>query len=196
MQMNKGTALAVALGSGYLLGRTKKLRLAVMVGGAIATGKAGGLGAGLLKRGLGGLAENADLGGLSPALGEISDSFKGTLADAAKAAAMAAITNKANTIADRMSDQAEMLRSRGTQGQETEGSDDGGGRTGQEGENGDDRRRGQAQRRSADDSRRAGDGRPKRPDQSERSDQRQSRGNGRRRTGASDGKPARARAER
>jgi hypothetical protein len=93
-----GPQVVVAVGLGYLLGRTKKMRLALMIAAAGATGKMGVGPRQLLQQGYKRLAA-------SPELGKITDSLRGELLDAAKAAAMTAATGKIESLNDRLQDQ-------------------------------------------------------------------------------------------
>lgn len=96
--MKPGPQVVVAVGIGYLLGRTKKMRLALMIAAAGATGKMGVGPRQLLQQGYKRLAA-------SPELGKITDSLRGELLDAAKAAAMTAATGKIESLNDRLQDQ-------------------------------------------------------------------------------------------
>jgi hypothetical protein len=73
-----GVRVALGVAGGYLLGRTKKMKLAMMLGGIAAGGGPGQL-----------LAQGAKLLGQSPELGQFNDEIRGRLLDAAKAAAVA-----------------------------------------------------------------------------------------------------------
>jgi hypothetical protein len=48
--MKTGTGMALAVSAGYLLGRNRKLRRAVMLVGVLAVGRASGVGGTLLRR--------------------------------------------------------------------------------------------------------------------------------------------------
>ncbi|PXY19055.1 hypothetical protein [Prauserella muralis] len=92
--MKRGAQVAVAVGAGYLLGRSRKGRLALMLAAASATGKVGGPGA-LLRQGAGKLAS-------SPELGQITESVKGDLLGAARSAAMSAATERIGSLNERL----------------------------------------------------------------------------------------------
>ena len=97
MQNTMKTALAI--GIGYMLGRRRKMRLAMMIAAGAATGGFGGVAGRLLKSGGKKLASSDALTGLSPQLGQITEVVKGDLVNAAKAAAMAAVNNRIESVA-------------------------------------------------------------------------------------------------
>jgi hypothetical protein len=79
---------------GYLLGRTKKMKLALMLGGMAAGRRAGGPGELL--------AQGAKLLGQSPELTRLSDEVRGRLLDAGKAAAVAVATRQVEALTERV----------------------------------------------------------------------------------------------
>lgn len=93
--MKGGARVAMGVGVGYLLGRTRKMRLALMVAAAGATGTLGGSPRELLQRGLKQLSS-------SPELGKITESVRGELLDAAKAAAVTAASSRIESLSDRI----------------------------------------------------------------------------------------------
>ncbi|PXY23527.1 hypothetical protein [Prauserella endophytica] len=93
--MKGGAQVAAAVGAGYLLGRTRKMRLALMIAAAGATGKLGGAPRELLQQGVKRLAA-------SPELSKITDSVRGDLVDAARSAAMAAASSRIDSLNDRL----------------------------------------------------------------------------------------------
>jgi hypothetical protein len=95
--MKGGARVALAVAAGYLLGRTKKMRLALMVAAAGATGSLGGSPKDLLKRGI------AQLGSV-PELAELTDTVRGELLSAAKAAAVTAASNQITSLSGRLQD--------------------------------------------------------------------------------------------
>ena len=116
--MGRGVQVALAVGAGYFLGRNRKLRLVLMLAGGAATGKLGGAPGQLLRQGTKMLG-SADLGKISPELGkiaEITDTVRGPLAEAAKAAAMAAVTRQIDSLSDSLRDRAEALLQPGSPG--------------------------------------------------------------------------------
>lgn len=96
--MKPGPQVVVAVGIGYLLGRTRKMRLALMIAAAGATGKVGVGPRQLLQQGYKRLAA-------SPELNKITESLRGELLSAAKAAAMSAATSRVESLNSRLQDQ-------------------------------------------------------------------------------------------
>jgi hypothetical protein len=110
VSMKCGIGAALAVGAGYVLGRRRKMRTAVMLAGATAAGGVGGLGGSLLKRGVKALGSSELLDKASPQLGEITDRVRGELLDAGKAAALAAVTGRIDSLTDSLHDRADTLR--------------------------------------------------------------------------------------
>lgn len=98
--MKPAPHVVVAVGIGYLLGRTRKMRLALMIAAASATGKFGGTRQ-LLQQGVKRLAA-------SPELGKITDSVRGELLESAKSAAIAAASGRIESLNSRIQDQISM----------------------------------------------------------------------------------------
>lgn len=96
--MKPGPRVAMAVGLGYLLGRTRKMRLALMIAAAGASGRVGVGPRQLLQQGYKRLAA-------SPELNKITDSLRGELLGAAKTAAMTAATNRIESLNSRLQDQ-------------------------------------------------------------------------------------------
>jgi hypothetical protein len=92
-----GPRVVAAVGLGYLLGRTRKMRLALMIAMAGASGKFGGPRQ-LLQQGVQRLAASGELA-------KITDSLRGELMSAAKAAAMTAATSRIDSLNSRLQDQ-------------------------------------------------------------------------------------------
>ena len=109
--MKSGTQVALAVGAGYVLGRRRKARLALMLGGAAATGGFGGVTRQLLKRGTHLVGSSDALGKISPELGEVTDMIRGDLVDVGKAAALTAVRGRIDRMSDRLADRASTLRS-------------------------------------------------------------------------------------
>jgi hypothetical protein len=107
--MKGGTQAALALGLGYLLGRRRKLRRAVLLAAVTATGVSGPLGT-VLGRGAKKLASTEMLGKVAPQLGDIVETVRGDLLDAGKAAAIAAVNGRVESLTDTLHDRAESLR--------------------------------------------------------------------------------------
>lgn len=90
--MNSRTRLACGVAIGYLLGRTRKMRLALMLAGA--TGAAGSPRQ-LVERGLKQLAS-------LPEVGKLATVARGQLVDAAKTAAMTAASSRIDALNERL----------------------------------------------------------------------------------------------
>ena len=100
---------ATAIGVGYLLGRRRKLRTATLMAAATAVGgtTVGGL---LLKRGMKMLNSTEAFGKIAPQLTQITDTVRGDLLTAGKAAATAAVSNRVDSLTGSLHDHAERLR--------------------------------------------------------------------------------------
>ncbi|MDT7565004.1 MAG: hypothetical protein QOG76_3628 [Pseudonocardiales bacterium] len=99
--MKCGARVAIGVAGGYFLGRTKKMKLALMLGGMAAGRQAGGPGQ-LLGQG-------AKLLGSSPELAALRDQLTGRLVDAGKDAVMAVAARQLGSLTDRVSDRVESL---------------------------------------------------------------------------------------
>ncbi|MGN6676236.1 MAG: hypothetical protein ACTHKL_00445 [Streptosporangiaceae bacterium] len=108
--MNKASTVALAIGAGYLLGRKRKLRMALIVASAAATGRVGDVAANALKRGGSLAASSGAMGKLSPELTKVMGTVRGDLADAGKAAVQAAMASRIESLTDSLHDRAEGLR--------------------------------------------------------------------------------------
>jgi hypothetical protein len=108
--MRGGTQTALALGVGYVLGRRRKMRMTTMLAVAGVTGGLGGVGGAALRRGMKMLGSSEVLGKVSPQLGEIADTVRGDLLDAGKAAAVAAATNRIESLTDSLHERAQSIR--------------------------------------------------------------------------------------
>ncbi|GAA2637097.1 hypothetical protein GCM10010399_82880 [Dactylosporangium fulvum] len=101
--MKRGTQVTLAVLTGYVLGRRRKLGTAVLLGAAAAAGRYSGNPAELLARGrslIGGSSTVSELGGLAK-----------PLVKAGKAAAQTAVTDRIESVSDRLRDRSEALRS-------------------------------------------------------------------------------------
>src|SRR6476620_10540099 len=87
--------VALAVGAGYMLGRTHRLKMALMLAAAGATGRFPGGPRDLLERGTKVLAH-------SPEFAKISDSVRQELVSAAKAAAVIAASQRINQLNNRI----------------------------------------------------------------------------------------------
>lgn len=95
--MANGMKVAAAVGAGYFLGRTRKMRLALMLAGAGLTGKFPSGPTELAAQGLKSLGASADVT-------QLTEQLRGELLGAARAAALAAATNRVNALNDRLQD--------------------------------------------------------------------------------------------
>lgn len=100
--MKSGARIAVAVGVGYLLGRTRKMRLALTLAGIGASGRVGGGPAGLVKQG-------TKLLGSSPELKTLGETVRGRLVDAGKTAAMTAASSQIDALSDRLQERTRSL---------------------------------------------------------------------------------------
>jgi len=99
--MKCGARVALGVAGGYFLGRTKKMKLALMLGG-MAAGRRGGIPGGLLGRG-------AALLDSSPELAALRDQISGRLVEAGKGAVMGLAARQIESFTDRVSDRVESL---------------------------------------------------------------------------------------
>jgi hypothetical protein len=86
--------IALGISGGYLLGRTKKVKLALVLGG-VAAGRQAGRPGQLL-------AQGTKLLGQSPELGRLTDEIRGRLLEAGKGAAVAVATRQVEALTDRL----------------------------------------------------------------------------------------------
>jgi hypothetical protein len=95
--MKSGTKMALGLGvgAGYVLGRTRKLKLALLLAGGGMTGRLPGTPRELMQQAAGAL-------GSSTELGKITESVRGDLIGAARAAAVTAAANRIEALNDRL----------------------------------------------------------------------------------------------
>lgn len=111
--MNR-TALGLAIGAGYLLGRTKKLKAAVAVGGLVA-GKKLNLGPRMITDLVSTQLQN------NPQFKELGDQLRGDLRGAGKAASGALVERQLDSLADRLHGRtAEMREQLAGSGREAE----------------------------------------------------------------------------
>ncbi|WP_156056425.1 hypothetical protein [Streptosporangium roseum] len=101
-----GAQIALAVGAGYLLGRNRRLRMAIALAAAGATGRLGASGSDLVQQALKKL-------GTIPELEKIVDSVRGELFEVGKAAAKAAATKQVDTLTSKLHERADMLRTTG-----------------------------------------------------------------------------------
>jgi hypothetical protein len=96
-----GARVALGVIGGYFLGRTKKMKLAMMLGGMAAGRKAGGPGE-LLRTG-------TKLLNSSPELARLTDEVRGRLLEAGKGAALAVAARQVESLTDRVGKRVESL---------------------------------------------------------------------------------------
>jgi hypothetical protein len=96
-----GARVALGVAGGYLLGRTKKMKLALMLGGMAAGRRAGG------PREL--LSQGSKLLDASPELSRIVGDVRGRLLEAGKDAAMAVAVRQVEALTDRVGKRVESL---------------------------------------------------------------------------------------
>lgn len=96
--MKGGARLATGVGIGYVLGRTHKMRLAFALAGAAVTRRSPGAGD-LLQRGASMLGSSADLT-------QLTETVRGQLLQAARAAAVTAASNRIDSLNARLQQQA------------------------------------------------------------------------------------------
>jgi hypothetical protein len=101
--------MAVAGGLGYLMGRTRKLQLAVMLAAAGVTGRLSRDPASLLKQGV-------RLAGTSPEVRALADTLRDRLIEAGKDVAMTVVSSEVEALSDRLHERAESLRRRSGEG--------------------------------------------------------------------------------
>ena len=109
-----GAQAALAVGVGYALGRRRKMRLATMLAIGAATGGVGRFGPIAMRRGAKYLGSTDLVGALGPEVGgqvgDIVSTIRGELLDATKAAAIAAVSSRIESVSDSLHDRAETLR--------------------------------------------------------------------------------------
>jgi hypothetical protein len=103
-----GARVALGVAGGYFLGRTKKMKLALMLAGMAAGRQVGGPGE-LLKGGTKLLADR-------PELARLTDEVRERLLEAGKAAAVAVATRQVEALTDRVGKRVEALGDLGTGG--------------------------------------------------------------------------------
>jgi len=96
-----GARVALGVIGGYFLGRTKKMKLAMMLGGMAAGRKAGGPGE-LLRTG-------SKLLNSSPELARLTEEVRGRLLEAGKGAALAVAARQVESLTDRVGKRVESL---------------------------------------------------------------------------------------
>ncbi|HWG60491.1 MAG TPA: hypothetical protein VG253_02145 [Streptosporangiaceae bacterium] len=114
--MKCATRVAMAVGTGYVLGRRKKMRTAILLGaaatggGAVADKLGGSLVGQAMSRGSKLLGSTDVLGKVSPQLSELTDVIRGDLLQAGRDAASTAMNSRIDSLTGRLHDRAELLR--------------------------------------------------------------------------------------
>jgi hypothetical protein len=108
--MKGGTRTALALGAGYVLGRRRKMRLATLLAIGAATGGIGGVADAAVRRGIKALASTELLGRIAPQIGEIADTVRCDLLEAGKAAAVAAASDRIESLTDSLHERTQRIR--------------------------------------------------------------------------------------
>ncbi|WP_345428588.1 hypothetical protein [Actinoallomurus vinaceus] len=114
--------IGVAVGVGYLLGRTRKLKLVMTLAAARASSRLGKNPARLVRQGTKLLVS-------SPELKTLTDTVRGRLLEAGKAAAVAAVNSQIDALSDRIQERTRSLSRPATPtrggGQGSDGADEG-----------------------------------------------------------------------
>jgi hypothetical protein len=109
--MKRAGRYALVLGTGYLLGRQRKVGTVLVLGAAVAAGRLSGNSGAILRKGVQALGGSTDLG-------KVLD-LGGPLVSAGKAAAVSAVSSRIDSVSDRLQDRAETLRGRDRADDET-----------------------------------------------------------------------------
>ncbi|NKY27596.1 hypothetical protein [Nocardia gamkensis] len=116
--MKGGGRIALGVGIGYFLGRTRKMRFALSLAGAAMARRSGGTPGDLLERGTSLLKS-------SPELAKITDTVRGELLGAARTAAVTAASNRIDALNDRLQQGSTLLASGDRRGsRETDADED------------------------------------------------------------------------
>ncbi|MCC3317110.1 hypothetical protein [Nocardia africana] len=100
--MKGGTSIAVGVGIGYLLGRTRKMRFALGVAGAMMAKRSSDIPGELLERGTSLLKSSADLT-------QLTDTVRDELLGAARSAAVTAASNQLDALNTRLQQGSSLL---------------------------------------------------------------------------------------
>jgi len=98
-----GTQVAIGVAIGYVLGRTRKMRWAI---GLVSAGTIGRVAKNPSEL----MAQGSKLLGASPQVKELTEDVRGRLMEAGKVAAMAAASNRINSLTDRLEERAGTLQ--------------------------------------------------------------------------------------
>jgi hypothetical protein len=146
--MNSGARLGLAITAAYLLGRFHKLKWAL--------GLAALAGRGRLPGGQGLFEQGAKLLASSPEFTRLTEEMRGRLVDAGKAAAVAAVSSKVDSLSESLRERTEAMRA-------ASAGSEGGGAVGEE-EDGEEERHRDKEERYRDESRTAESRRKRHPD--------------------------------
>ncbi|MEV5753289.1 hypothetical protein AB0L00_36180 [Actinoallomurus sp. NPDC052308] len=100
--MKDGLRIALAVGAGYLMGRRRKMRLALTLAAAGASGRIAKNPASLVKQG-------TKLLNTSPEVKNLTDTVRGRLVEVGKAAAVTAASSQIDALSDRLQRRTESL---------------------------------------------------------------------------------------
>jgi hypothetical protein len=154
MIMKDGVRIGMAVGLGYLLGRTRKGRMALMLVGVGVTGRVGKNPAALLKQGV-------DVLGSSPQVQTLTETVRGRLVEAGKAAAVSAVSSQVDTLTGKIEERTGALSSPPVDGQAGKTDEDADADTGEDTDTGEDEQKEQAEGEEDNDER-AAEQRPRR----------------------------------
>ena len=101
--MSSSSRVGAAIAAGYFLGRFKKLRLALVVGSALANKNVRSSGLGLLQQGASGLTS-------SPEAKKLTEQISSQLMEAGKAAAITAAASRIDKLSDKLNERSSELR--------------------------------------------------------------------------------------
>ena len=101
--MSSSSRVGTAIAAGYFLGRFKKLRLALVVGSALANKNVRSTGLGLLQQGTQGLTS-------SPEAKKLTGQISTQLMEAGKAAAVAVAAQRIDKLSDKLNERSSELR--------------------------------------------------------------------------------------
>jgi hypothetical protein len=100
--MKDGLRIALAVGAGYVMGRRRKMRLALTLAAAGASGRLGKNPAALVKQG-------SKLLNASPEVKNLTETVRGRLVEAGKAAAVTAASSQIDALTDRLQRRTDAL---------------------------------------------------------------------------------------
>lgn len=115
--MKGGGRIALGVGIGYFLGRTRKMRFAMSLAGAAMARRSAGAPGGLLERG-------TELLRSTPELTRITDTVRDELVGAVRSAAVTAASNRIDALSDRLQQGATVLTDQGRRGARATDSDE------------------------------------------------------------------------